>query len=189
LVCRSWRAAAALATPEIELKELDTQQKADALCAWLFSHGSDGLRQLNVESDEYQQDVTFSMPWQQLAELQSLRLKAVALPAVAAYAPPFALSALTSLRLSCYNMRSHAFARQLRLLTGLRSLKLFPRWYMDEFGVAIHPDDAAAEEATAAFRDALTRVLPQLVQLTTLSLKQTCMDGIALAAVSRLTQL
>jgi hypothetical protein len=165
LVCRSWRAAAALATPE--LAAINTQETADALCAWLSGHGSSGVRHLNVQSNNHQERLEFSMPWQQLGQLQSLRLKMVALPgpAEAAHVPPFAvLTALTSLRLSCYNMLSFAFAWQLRLLTGLRSLKLFP---------------LGNENDAAGFRDALARVLPQLMQLTSLCLRQTGLDGAA----------
>jgi hypothetical protein len=185
LVCRSWRAAAALATAEIELKELNTQQQADALCAWLLRYGSNGLRHLNVQSCIQQEHLAFSIPWQQLAELQSLRLKVFALPAAAAHATHVeALTALTSLRLSCYNIQSYAFAWQLRLLTGLRSLKLFPMGNLDDAGGAVH-----AEFEAAGFRDAIAEVLPQLVQLTCLSLERTGMDGTALEAVSHLTQL
>jgi hypothetical protein len=187
LVCHSWRAAAALASPEIELKEVDTQQQADALCAWLLTHGSAALRHFSVESSRHRQLVTFSMPWQQFVKLQSLRLKAVALPALAAaaHAPPFAaLTALTSLRLTCQNIQSYALARQLRLLTGLCCLKLFPLGNLDGAGVC-----ATSPAAAAGFREALTGVLLQLVQLTSLSLRHTGMDGTALAAVSRLSQL
>jgi hypothetical protein len=180
LASRSMHAAAVAATEEINVAEMNSQQKASELCQWLARYGSQALTHLGVEAPISvwpEPMLSLALP-NGLQQLQSLALTYVELPD----APDSLVHPkLTSLCLRSCQVRpcSDVFAwvaRQLVHLTGLQCLQL--RW-LDE------QDTDPSEAGILAFAAALA----QLQQLTSLDLMTINTINAALAAVSSLSQL
>jgi hypothetical protein len=76
LVSRSMRAAAVAATDTIQLPELTSQAKADALCAWLQRYGNQAVTRLEIDTPILlHHTVKLPLPWQELKQLQHLSLE------------------------------------------------------------------------------------------------------------------
>jgi hypothetical protein len=185
LASRSLREAAAAATRSIQLHDIDSQQQADAVCAWLRRHGSKGLQHLDLAGE---QDPEFpaavNLPWQKLLQLRSLSVQRVELPLVVSSSQTASLAALTrltDLQLGMFSSSSTPavirwVTRQIRSLTALRILDLD----FTSFG--------QVERSSGALDATLAAAVGQLVQLTSLTLGSN-LHGTALAAASSLSEL
>jgi hypothetical protein len=178
LASRAMHAAAIAATDDIDLEDLNNQQKALDLSRWLARYGSQALRHLSLAGCMLQQDVLSVALPSGLQQLQSLALSNVALPAAL---DSCAHPKLTSLLLQfcavrpCCDMFAWV-ARQLVHLTGLQCLEL--HWL----------DEHDAEPSAAGVR-ALEEALGQLQQLTCLGFTSSRAIAAAMAGASSLSQL
>lgn len=187
LVCHSFQEAAVAATNNIQLHSIDCQQQAEALCSWLLKHGSKALTHLDLEGVWNYEFPTaaFDLPWQQLVQLQSLRVQCLELQLVCndstrQIASLSALTQLTSLQLGTFSASSACIrvgwiASNISTLTGLRQLKL-------SF-VGFQPQQPGSIPNAA-----LAAALGELVQLTSLTL-ESCVNGTALSTATKLSQL
>jgi hypothetical protein len=185
LVCHSFQEAAVVATNNIQLHSIDCQQQAEALCAWLLKHGSKAHLDLEGVWNYEFPTAAFDLPWQQLVQLQSLRVQYLELQLVCndstrQIASLSALTQLTSLHLGTFSASSACIrvgwiASNISSLTGLRQLKL-------SF-VGFQPQQPGSIPNAA-----LAAALGELVQLTSLTL-ESCVNGTALSTATTLSQL
>jgi hypothetical protein len=179
LTSRAWNEAAALSIGSIN-KWLDGQSQADALSQWLQTHGPYAIsNSLAVESftvsGEVQDKVQLLLPMQHLKALQHLQLWNISVSTPGADAPAPVLDSGCALLTSLVLQNCQVGLQGLSALTGLQRLQI---------ELPDQPQDAAASNA-AIVADAV----PELQQLTELTLGGPASQDAALEHLSRLTAL
>jgi hypothetical protein len=174
--CHKLAAAAAAATKELQLSNIN-QQQADALALWLAKHSSKVLSSVDIrgstDRDPAQlHGVRLDLPVDKLVQLKTMKL--------------------SSLNLQQYSTVSGRIIdfraiRQLGMLSGLQHLELSRLPAPTPTG-----HDTLLTAAAMAYSAALSTALGQLTQLTALTLSTDCswwLPGTAMAPGSSLSQL